>query len=76
MYPDDVVGLVLVDAEHGDEQKRIDELLPTWVKSRERQRDQGRNAGSSFNALAVSPRNRSLEDSGWLGWTRVAAERA
>jgi pimeloyl-ACP methyl ester carboxylesterase len=40
MYPNDVVAVVLVDAEHGDEEKRIDELLPTWVKNQERQRDQ------------------------------------
>jgi pimeloyl-ACP methyl ester carboxylesterase len=40
MYPNEVVGVVLVDAEHGDEEKRIDELLPSWVKNRQRQRDQ------------------------------------
>jgi pimeloyl-ACP methyl ester carboxylesterase len=40
MYPNDVVGVVLVDAEHGDEEKRIDELLPAWVKSQQNQRDQ------------------------------------
>jgi pimeloyl-ACP methyl ester carboxylesterase len=40
MYPNDVVGVVLVDAEHGDEEKHIDELLPTWVQNHERQRDQ------------------------------------
>jgi pimeloyl-ACP methyl ester carboxylesterase len=40
MYPSDVVGVVLVDAEHGDEEKRIDELLPPQVKSQQNQRDQ------------------------------------
>ena len=39
MYPNDVVGVVLVDAEHGDEEKRIDELLPARVKSQQNQRD-------------------------------------
>jgi pimeloyl-ACP methyl ester carboxylesterase len=40
MYPNDVVGVVLVDAEHGDEEKRIDELLPARVKDQQNQRDQ------------------------------------
>jgi pimeloyl-ACP methyl ester carboxylesterase len=40
MYPHDVVGVVLVDAEHGDEEKRIDEMLPTLVKNQQEQRDQ------------------------------------
>jgi pimeloyl-ACP methyl ester carboxylesterase len=39
MYPDDVIGVVLVDAEHGDEERRLDELLPPDVKSRQNQRD-------------------------------------
>jgi pimeloyl-ACP methyl ester carboxylesterase len=39
-YPYDVAGAVLVDAEHGDEEKRIDELLSTRVKIQQRQRDQ------------------------------------
>jgi pimeloyl-ACP methyl ester carboxylesterase len=39
-YPSDVVGVVLVDAEHGDEEKRIDELLSPRVKSQQKQRDQ------------------------------------
>jgi pimeloyl-ACP methyl ester carboxylesterase len=40
LYPGNVVGVVLVDAEHGDEEKRIDELLPPLVKEEERQRDE------------------------------------
>lgn len=40
LYASDVVGVVLVDAEHGDEEKRIDELLPPLVKDQERQRDE------------------------------------
>jgi len=40
LYPKDVVGVVLVDAEHGDEEKRIDELLPARLKSQQNQRDQ------------------------------------
>jgi pimeloyl-ACP methyl ester carboxylesterase len=40
MYPNDVAGIVLVDAEHGDEEQRIDELLPDRVKNEETQRDQ------------------------------------
>lgn len=40
LYPGDVVGVVLVDAEHGDEEKRINELLPPLVKEQERQHDQ------------------------------------
>jgi pimeloyl-ACP methyl ester carboxylesterase len=40
MYPNDVVGVVLVDAEHGDEEKRIDELLSPRVKSQQSKRDQ------------------------------------
>ena len=39
MYPNDAVGVVLVDAEHGDEGKRIDELLPARVKSQQDLRD-------------------------------------
>jgi pimeloyl-ACP methyl ester carboxylesterase len=40
LYPKDVVGVVLVDAEHGDEEKRIDELLPARLKRLQNQRDQ------------------------------------
>jgi pimeloyl-ACP methyl ester carboxylesterase len=40
LYPGDVVGVVLVDAEHGDEEKRINELLPTAVREQEQQRDE------------------------------------
>src|SRR4051812_25247994 len=40
LYPNDVVGIVLVDAEHGDEKKRINELLPDRLKSLQNQRDQ------------------------------------
>lgn len=40
MYPDDVVGIVLVDAEHGDEERRIADLLPPSVKDQEKKRDQ------------------------------------
>ena len=40
LYPSDVVGVVLVDAEHGDEEKRTGELLPPLVKEQERQRDE------------------------------------
>ncbi len=39
MYPNDVAGVVLVDAEHGDEEKRIDALLPAQVKIQQSQRD-------------------------------------
>lgn len=39
MYPNDAAGVVLVDAEHGDEEKRIDESLPALVKSQRSQRD-------------------------------------
>ena len=39
MYPNDAAGVVLVDAEHGDEEKRIDELLPALVKRQQSQRD-------------------------------------
>jgi pimeloyl-ACP methyl ester carboxylesterase len=40
MYPNDVVAVVLVDAEHGDEEKRIDQLLPASVKTQQTRRDQ------------------------------------
>jgi pimeloyl-ACP methyl ester carboxylesterase len=40
LYPGDVVGVVLVDAEHGDEEKRINELLPPLMREQERQHDQ------------------------------------
>jgi pimeloyl-ACP methyl ester carboxylesterase len=39
-YPGDVAGVVLVDAEHGDEEKRTDDLLPPLVKDQERRRDE------------------------------------
>jgi pimeloyl-ACP methyl ester carboxylesterase len=35
LYPADVVGLVLVDAAHEDEEKRIDEMLPAAVVQQE-----------------------------------------
>jgi len=40
LYPNDVAGMVLVDAEHGDEEKRIDDLLHASVKEQESKRDQ------------------------------------
>jgi pimeloyl-ACP methyl ester carboxylesterase len=40
LYPEDVVGVVLVDAEHGDEERRIEDLLPPAVKDQEKRRDQ------------------------------------
>ena len=40
LYPNEVAGVVLVDAEHGDEEQRIDDLLPIWIKSQQRRRDQ------------------------------------
>ena len=39
LYPRDVVGIVLVDAEHGDEEERIEALLPPAVKEQENRRD-------------------------------------
>jgi pimeloyl-ACP methyl ester carboxylesterase len=39
MYPADVLGMVLVDAEHGDEERRIGELLPASIKEQVRRRD-------------------------------------
>jgi pimeloyl-ACP methyl ester carboxylesterase len=39
MYPSDVVGMVLVDAEHGDEQRRLEELLPVSIKEQVKRRD-------------------------------------
>ena len=41
-YPKDVVGIVLVDASHEDEEERIDNMLPAAVKERER-KDEERN---------------------------------
>jgi len=40
LYPGDVAGVGLVDAEHGDEEKRVEELLPRLVRDQERQSDQ------------------------------------
>jgi pimeloyl-ACP methyl ester carboxylesterase len=40
MYPSDVVGMILIDAEHGDEQKRIEELIPASIKEQVKRRDQ------------------------------------
>jgi pimeloyl-ACP methyl ester carboxylesterase len=40
LYANDVVGVLLVDAEHGDEEKRLNELLPARLKSELNQRDQ------------------------------------
>lgn len=40
LYPEDVVGVVLVDAEHGDEEHRIEDLLPPAVKDQQKRRDQ------------------------------------
>ena len=40
LYPGEVVGVVLVDAEHGDEEKRLEQLLPPSVRDQERLRDQ------------------------------------
>ena len=50
LYPADVVGVVLVDAEHGDEEKRIDQLLPPLVKEQEQERDE--RAGMLDRALS------------------------
>jgi pimeloyl-ACP methyl ester carboxylesterase len=36
-YPNDVVGIVLVDASHEDEEERINGLLPASVKEREKE---------------------------------------
>ncbi|MBZ5673197.1 MAG: alpha/beta hydrolase [Acidobacteriia bacterium] len=41
-YPNDVLGIVLVDASHEDEEERIDSLLPAAIRERER-RDEERN---------------------------------
>jgi len=35
-YPNEVVGIVLVDASHGDEEERIDSIMPAAVKEQER----------------------------------------
>ena len=40
LYPSDVVGVVLVDAEHGDEEIRTDALLPPSVKDQQKKRDE------------------------------------
>jgi pimeloyl-ACP methyl ester carboxylesterase len=48
MYPSDVVGMVLIDAEHGDEQKRIEELLPASIKEQERRHNQGMQRWIAF----------------------------
>lgn len=40
LYPSDVLGVVLVDAEHGDEEKRINDLLSPLVREKERQDDE------------------------------------
>ncbi len=39
LYPSDVAGIVLVEAEHGDEEKRIDALLPAAVNAEEEKHD-------------------------------------
>ncbi len=40
LYPREVVGVVLVDAEHGDEEERIEAVLPPAVKAEEKESDQ------------------------------------
>jgi pimeloyl-ACP methyl ester carboxylesterase len=42
LYPGDVVGVVLVDASHEDEEERIESLLPAAVKEQEK-KDEERN---------------------------------
>lgn len=44
LYPSDVAGIVLVDAEHGDEEKRIDALLPAAVNAEEEKHDRRADA--------------------------------
>lgn len=39
MYPSDVLGMVLIDAEHGDEERRIEELLPPSIEGQIKKRD-------------------------------------
>ncbi|HXB75205.1 MAG TPA: alpha/beta hydrolase [Candidatus Acidoferrales bacterium] len=76
MYPNDVVGVVLVDAEHGDEEKRIDELLSPRVKSQQNQRDQR----DAWLDRILSPLrihlgiNRLKTEAGWDGHASLPKE--
>jgi pimeloyl-ACP methyl ester carboxylesterase len=76
MYPNEVVGVVLVDAEHGDEEKRIDELLSPRVKRQQNQRDRR----DALLDRILSPLRRHLgidrlmTEAGWDGHASLPKE--
>ena len=76
MYPNDVVGIALIDAAHGDEVERIAELLPPRVRSQQSQRDRreallNRILSPLLIHLGI---NRSMTALGWDGQALLPKE--